>query len=34
MIFSQEGFRDEVSRDKHIGGWNMGFDNIDRMLAS
>jgi uncharacterized protein YndB with AHSA1/START domain len=34
MIFSQEGFRDETSRDKHIGGWTMGFDNIDRMLAT
>ncbi len=33
MIFTQEGFRDETSRDKHIGGWTMGFDNIDRMLA-
>jgi uncharacterized protein YndB with AHSA1/START domain len=34
MIFTQEGFADETSRDKHVGGWTMGFDNIDRVLAT
>jgi uncharacterized protein YndB with AHSA1/START domain len=34
MIFTQKGFRDETSRDKHVGGWTMGFDNIDRVLAT
>jgi hypothetical protein len=33
MIFTHEGFRDEASRDSHNGGWTMGFDGIDRVLA-